>query len=143
MMSERMNGAHRLATMVQRLSEQMDADLADAWGKLTGLQIGTLRTIARLGEVSRSDLSRETRTSRAALVPGLSRLLRDGLIDEHAPGPDAVLSVTGSGRALLVRIEQRRARWILDAAGGWSEHELGATTHAIERLLARRGHNAS
>jgi DNA-binding MarR family transcriptional regulator len=143
MMSERMNGAHRLATMVQRLSEQMDADLADAWGKLTGLQIGTLRTIARLGEVSRSDLSRETRTSRAALVPGLSRLLRDGLIDEHPPGPDAVLSVTASGRALLQRIEQRRARWILDAAGGWSEHEMGATTHAIERLLARQGHTAS
>jgi DNA-binding MarR family transcriptional regulator len=142
-MSDGTNDAHRLALLIQRLSEQMDADLADAWGKLTGLQIGTLRTIARLGEVSRSDLSRETRTSRAALVPGLSRLLRDGLIDEHPPGPDAQLSVTASGRALLQRIEQRRARWVLDAAGGWSEHEMGATTHAIERLLARRGHNAS
>jgi DNA-binding MarR family transcriptional regulator len=121
----------------------MDADVATAWGTLTGLQIGTLRTIARLGEVGRSDLSREMRTSRAALVPVLSRLLRDGLIDMYPPGPDAMLSVTASGWALLQRIEQRRARWILDAAGGWSEHEMGATTHAIERLLARRGHNAS
>jgi DNA-binding MarR family transcriptional regulator len=142
-MSDGTNDAHRLALLIQRLSEQMDADVATAWGTLTGLQIGTLRTIARLGEVGRSDLSREMRTSRAALVPVLSRLLRDGLIDMYPPGPDAMLSVTASGWALLQRIEQRRARWILDAAGGWSEHEMGATTHAIERLLARRGHNAS
>jgi DNA-binding MarR family transcriptional regulator len=142
-MSDGTSGAHRLARAVQRLSEQMDADVANAWGSLTGLQIGTLRTIARLGEVTRTDLSRELRTSRAALVPGLSRLLRDGLIDERPSGADCLLSVTAGGWGLLQRSEQGRAQWIVDAASDWSAHDMHATSHAIERLLASRDGDTS
>jgi DNA-binding MarR family transcriptional regulator len=131
-MSDGTSGAHRLARAVQRLSEQMDADVANAWGSLTGLQIGTLRTIARLGEVTRTDL-----------VPGLSRLLRDGLIDERPSGADCLLSVTAGGWGLLQRSEQGRAQWIVDAASDWSAHDMHATSHAIERLLASRDGDTS
>ncbi|PPF58859.1 hypothetical protein C5C13_06865 [Clavibacter michiganensis] len=98
----------RLIDAVMLLAEDFHMSATPWWEPLTGLQILLLRTIARTGGVTRTDLGRDCRTSRAAVSPGLASLIRQGYVTEAAADGDSVLTLGTAGRDMLDRIGRAR-----------------------------------
>jgi DNA-binding MarR family transcriptional regulator len=137
-MYEEEGNARRLAVAIARLAEQMDADIGPQWDSLTGLQILMLKVIDRHGRISRGDLVQVARTSRAAMVPGLAKLLREDLVDETGSGEESYLSVSASGRELLEQVDRSRANWVrrvAHRAAPDEPYEIADVGRFMEHLL--------
>jgi DNA-binding MarR family transcriptional regulator len=137
-MLEHNEDARRLAVAIAHLAEQMDADLGHQWDSLTGLQILMLKVIDRHGRISRGNLVREARTSRAAMVPGLAKLLREDLINEAGSGEESHLTVGAAGRELLDHVDRSRALWVRRAAHRAAPDEpvdIADMGRSVEQLL--------
>jgi DNA-binding MarR family transcriptional regulator len=101
----------RLAEVVIRLADHIQRVLTPMWDPLTGLQVLFLTTIARGGRVTRTDLQRDCRTSRAALTPGLSSLIHHGYVRETPDGAECLLTLGPAGRDLMARIDRAHVAW--------------------------------
>lgn len=120
--------------VVVSLADDMHEATIPAWEPLTGLQVLFLTTIARGGRVTRTDLQRDCRTSRAAVTPGLASLIHQGFVDETPDGADGVLTVGIAGQELLVRIEGARMEWLRRAFGTRPPLDVDAVIRLVADL---------
>ena len=129
------DASERFVAAVRAVADAMDADLGDEWDSLTGLQVLFLKSIARVGSISRTDLALDVRTSRAAIVPGLAVLLQKGFVVETPTAEGGVLTLGVEGEKLLEHVDHVRATWVRKAlAQSDQDHRDGALARAASLL---------
>jgi DNA-binding MarR family transcriptional regulator len=137
----------RFAAAVRSVADAMDGDLGDEWDSLTGLQVLFLKTIARAGSISRTDLVRDVRTSRAAIVPGLAVLLQKGFVVETPTAEGGVLTLGVEGEELLEHVDHVRAAWVRQAlAQSGQDHRddtLARAASLLEDIVPARSGDPS
>jgi hypothetical protein len=103
---------------VRSVADAMDGDLGPECDSLTGPQVLFLTTIARAGAASRTDLVRDVRTSRAAIVPGLAVLLEKGFVVEAERGRRRRQEPLGTRRTAAPRWASSSSRIPRISSGG-------------------------
>jgi DNA-binding MarR family transcriptional regulator len=127
----------RLADAVLSLADDIHAASIPTWQPLTGLQVLFVTTIARGGRITRPDLTRDCRTSRAAITPGLASLLNQGFIVEIQDGPDLLLTLGPAGRDLIAKVDRARVEWVRRALltqGEADADHVHRLTSALQQL---------
>jgi len=116
---------------------------------LTGPQLATLQTAARLGAVSASELARAVHLGQPTLTGILARLESRGLVVRRRSDTDrrsVAIEVTDQGRALLActpSLLQDRFRQRLQALEDWERAMILATVQRVAAMMDADGLSAA
>ena len=130
--------AHRLRPVLVRMSRRMRQE---AGAELSPTQGAALGTIDRHGPLTPSELALRERIQRPTATRVLARLEESGLVLRTADPADrrsSLLSVTDSGRSLLVAVRDRKDAYLAQRLDQLSPEDLAALDRAagiLERML--------
>src|SRR4051812_6446831 len=130
--------AHRLRPVLTRLARRMRQE---ASGELSPTQGAALGTIDCHGPLTPSELALRERIQRPTATRVLARLEEAGLVARTADPADrrsSLVSVTDSGRALLVSVRDRKDAYLARRLDRLSPEDLAALDRAagiLERML--------
>jgi DNA-binding MarR family transcriptional regulator len=130
--------AHRLRPVLVRLSRRMRQE---AGAGLSPTQSAALGTIDRHGPLTPSELALRERIQRPSATRVLAHLDEAGLVARAADPADrrsSLVSVTDSGRALLVSVRDRKDAYLAQRLDRLSPEDLAALDRAagiLERML--------
>lgn len=89
------------------------------------------------GPLRVSDLAGALQEELSTVSRQASTLVQHGLVDkvpDPLDGRASLLSLTGQGRSLLARVRRQRALLFADLLHDWSDDEVAAFTHSLDRL---------
>ena len=130
--------AHRLRPVLVRLARRMRQQ---AGAELSPTQGAALGTIDCHGPLTPSELAARERIQRPTATRVLARLEEAGLIERTADPSDrrsSLVSVTDSGRALLISVRDRKDAYLAQRLDRLSPDDLAALDRAagiLERVL--------
>jgi len=130
--------AHRLRPVLVRLARRMRQQ---AGAELSPTQGAALGTIDCHGPLTPSELAARERIQRPTATRVLARLEEAGLIERTADPSDrrsSLVSVTDSGRALLISVRDRKDAYLAQRLDRLSPEDLAALDRAagiLERVL--------
>jgi DNA-binding MarR family transcriptional regulator len=130
--------AHRLRPVLVRLSRRMRQE---AGAGLSPTQGAALGTIDRHGPLTPSELALRERIQRPSATRVLAHLEEAGLVARAADPADrrsSLVSVTDSGRVLLVSVRDRKDAYLAQRLDRLSPEDLAALDRAagiLERML--------
>jgi DNA-binding MarR family transcriptional regulator len=130
--------AHRLRPVLVRLSRRMRQE---AGAELSPTQSAALGTIDRHGPLTPSELALRERIQRPTATRVLARLEEAGLVTRTSDPADrrsSLVSVTDSGRALMISVRDRKDAYLARRLDRLSPEDLAALDHAagiLERML--------
>jgi len=134
---------HQIVAAIRQIVRAVDLHsrrLVEVFG-LTGPQVATLQTVARVGPTSVTALARNVHLSAGTVSGIVYRLERRGLVKRDRGDHDrrtVLISITADGRRLVDQapsLLQDRFRGELERLEDWERHQMLSTLQRIAALM--------